>query len=116
MDINSINITGNLTTEPEIIGRRDDDGQVNEPLGTKLRVASNYRTKRGDEWVDATNYINVVVWGKLGDIVHENTRTGSKVAVTGELRWRDWQDKNGSKHETLEVHAGSVVFLSPKPE
>ena len=115
MDINSINITGNLTNEPEVIGRRDEDGQVTKPLGVKMRVASNYRTKRGDEWVDATNYINVVVWGKLGDIVNDNTRTGSKVAVTGGLRWREWEDKNASRHETLEVHADSVVFLSPKP-
>jgi single-strand DNA-binding protein len=114
MDINSINITGNLTNEPEVIGRRDDSGAVSEPLGTKIRIASNYRTKKGDEWVDAVNYINIVVWGGLGGIVEKNTRTGSKVAVTGEMRWREWEQE-GSRREAIEVHASSVVFLSPKP-
>lgn len=115
MDINTISITGNLTTEPERIGRKGEDGHITKPLGVKLRVANNYRTKRGDDWVDATNYINVVVWGKLGDLVNEYTRTGSKVAITGELRWREWHTSDEQRRESLEVHADDVVFLSPKP-
>lgn len=115
MDLNTVSMTGNMTNEPMRIGRKDDSGHVVKPVGTRLRIANNYRTKQGDEWIDATNYINVVVWGKLSDIVYENTRTGSKLAIEGELRYNEWHDSDDNRREDLEVHASSVVFLSPRP-
>lgn len=115
MDLNSVALTGNMTTEPMRIGKKDDTGHVVKPVGTRLRVANNYRVKQGDAWVDATNYINVVVWGKLSDIVYDNTRTGSKLAIEGELRYNEWFDNEENKRTDIEVHASSVVFLSPKP-
>jgi single-strand DNA-binding protein len=116
VDINTISITGNMTTEPMRIGRKDDTGHVVKPVGTRLRVASNTRTKVRDEWVDVANYVNVVVWGKISDIVYDSTRTGSRLAIEGELRYNEWEDAEGNKRDTLEIHANKVVFLDPKPK
>lgn len=116
MDQNSVNVTGNLTADPEPFGRKADDGNVANVLGSKLRIASNYRTKVNDEWVEQTNYINVVVWGSLGKLVRDTQTKGSKVAITGSLRYNEWMTDDEQRRESLEIHANEVVFLSPKKE
>ena len=116
MDINTVALTGNLTNEPETFGRKGEDGHILKPLGTKLRLAYNRRAKINDEWVDQANYVNIVVWGSLGKIVEEYTTTGSKVAVTGELRYNEWRTADDERRESLEIHANDVVFLTPKAD
>lgn len=116
MDINSINLSGNLTADPEPFGRKDSDGEVVNVLGTKLRLASDYRTKVNDEWVKQTNYVNIVVWGSLGKLVRETQTKGNKLAITGRLRYNEWRTTDDQRRETVEVHADDVVFLSPKEE
>lgn len=115
MDINNITITGNLTADPESFGRMSD-GEIDSILGSKLRIASDYRTKVGDEWVEKTNYVNIVVWGALGKLVRETQTKGNKLAITGSLRYNQWETAEGDKRDTYEVHASEVLFLSPKKE
>ena len=114
MDINSVNLSGNLVADPEPFGKRDADGGIANVLGTKMRVASDYRTKVADEWVKQTNYIDIVVWGSLGKLVRETQTMGNKVAITGRLRYNEWKTADDETRRSVEVHADDVVFLSPK--
>lgn len=108
-DINTCAITGNLTRDPEL-KKFDDGGAV-----CKIRVANNGRKKEGDEWVDAPNYFDVVIWGRQGEATAEYCSKGRKVAITGKLRWREWESQDGSKRQAVEIHADTVAFMgSPK--
>jgi single-strand DNA-binding protein len=111
-NINVSVITGNLTRDPEL---------RSTPGGTsvcKLRVAVNSRRKDGQsgEWVDKPNYFDVTVWGAQGENCANYLAKGRPVAIEGRLDWREWEDKDGNKRQTVEIIANSVQFLGSKPQ
>ncbi len=109
-NINVVVITGNLTRDPEL---------RSTPGGTsvcKLRVAVNSRRKEGQtgEWVDKPNYFDVTVWGAQGENCAQYLSKGRPVAVEGRLDWREWEDKEGGKRQSVEIIANSVQFLGSR--
>lgn len=114
-NINQVTITGNLTADPELRSL---------PSGTsvcKLRLASSSRQKNTDgEYQDRPNYFDVTVWGAQGETVASYLEKGRKVGVVGELRWREWDEKNadgeltGRKRSSVEIVADQVEFLDGK--
>lgn len=108
-NINVVVITGNLTRDPEL---------RSTPGGTsvcKLRVAVNSRRKdQSGNWVDKANYFDVTVWGAQGENCANYLAKGRPVAVEGRLDWREWEDKEGGKRQSVEVIANSVQFLGSR--
>ena len=109
-NINRVIITGNLTRDPEL---------RNLPSGTavcSLRVAVNTRRKDGStgEWVDKPNYFDVTVWGAQGENCAQYLQKGRPVAVDGRLEWREWEDKQGNKRQSVDIIADSVQFLGSR--
>ncbi len=108
-NINVVVITGNLTRDPEL---------RSTPGGTsvcKLRVAVNSRRKdQSGNWVDKPNYFDVTVWGAQGENCANYLSKGRPVGIEGRLDWREWEDKEGNKRQTVEVIANSVQFLGSR--
>jgi single-strand DNA-binding protein len=109
-NINVVVITGNLTRDPEL---------RSTPGGTsvcKLRVAVNSRRKDGQSgnWVDKPNYFDVTVWGAQGENCAQYLSKGRPVGVEGRLDWREWEDKEGGKRQSVEIIANSVQFLGSR--
>jgi single-strand DNA-binding protein len=108
-NINRVVITGNLTRDPEL---------RNTPSGTSvcsLRVAVNTRRKDASgEWVDKPNYFDVTVWGAQGENCATYLQKGRPVAVDGRLEWREWQDKEGNKRQSIDIIDDSVQFLGSR--
>ena len=108
-NINRVVMTGNLTRDPEL---------RNIPSGTSvcsLRIACN--TRRKDEsgnWVDKPNYFDVTVWGAQGENCAQYLSKGRPVAIDGRLEWREWQDKDGNKRQSVDIIADSVQFLGSR--
>lgn len=107
-DINTVAITGNLTRDPEL--KQTQGGSV-----CRMRVANNGRKKEGNEWVDAPNYFDVIVWGAQGENVAQYLSKGRKVAITGKLRWREWESEQG-KRQVVEIHADNVAFIGGREQ
>ena len=110
-DIANATITGNLTGDIELRAL---------PSGAdvaRLRVASNTRRRSGEEWVDKTNYYTVDVFGGQARNCAQYLNKGSRVAVEGELDWREWTDKDsGKRREAVTIKARNVVFLDTRPK
>jgi single-strand DNA-binding protein len=108
-NINRVVLTGNLTRDPEL---------RNLPSGTSvcsLRVACNTRRKDGSgEWVDKPNYFDVTVWGAQGENCATYLQKGRPIAVDGRLEWREWEDKQGNKRQSVDIIADSVQFLGSR--
>ncbi|HXV05764.1 MAG TPA: single-stranded DNA-binding protein [Solirubrobacterales bacterium] len=108
-NVNVVVITGNLTRDPEL---------RSTPGGTsvcKLRVAVNSRRKdQSGNWVDKPNYFDVTVWGAQGENCANYLSKGRPVAVEGRLDWREWDDKDGNKRQTVEIIANTVQFLGSR--
>ena len=63
-----------------------------------------------------TDFFTVVAWGKLAELCARYLDKGSKVFVSGELRNRSYEAKDGSKRTVTEIIANEVEFLSPKTD
>ena len=109
-NINRVVLTGNLTRDPELRSL---------PSGMSvcsLRIASNTRRKDNStgEWVDKPNYFDVTVWGAQGENCANDLSKGRPVAVDGRLEWREWEDKQGNKRQSVDIIADSVQFLGSR--
>jgi len=108
-NINRVVMTGNLTRDPEL---------RTTPSGTSvcsLRIASNTRRKDASgEWVDKPNYFDVTVWGAQGENCAQYLQKGRPVAIDGRLEWREWEDQNGNKRQSVDIIADSVQFLGSR--
>lgn len=108
-NINRVILTGNLTRDPEL---------RHLPSGTavcKLRLAVNSRRKDNTgQWVDKPNYFDVTVWGAQGENCANYLGRGRPVAIDGRLDWREWEDKQGNKRQSVEIIADSVQFLGSR--
>jgi single-strand DNA-binding protein len=110
-NINRVVLTGNLTRDPEL--RSTSSGTS----VCSLRVACNTRRKDASgEWVDKPNYFDVTIWGRQGENAAQYLEKGRPVAIDGRLEWREWQDKEGNKRQSIDIIADSVQFLGGRGE
>lgn len=111
-NINRVIITGNLTRDPEL--RSTNGGQS----VCSLRIACNGRrlNRQTDQWEDVPNYFDVTVWGQQGENCHRYLSKGRGVAVDGRLQWREWQDQQGNKRQSVDIVAESVQFLGGRDD
>jgi single-strand DNA-binding protein len=96
---------GNLTRDPEL--RQTPNGHS----VASFSLALNRSFKGGDgEWQEATDYIDVVAWGPLGERVAQYLTRGRPALVNGRLQSRSWES-DGQKRSKVEVVAQDVTFL-----
>jgi single-strand DNA-binding protein len=102
---NQVILMGNLTRDPEL--RTTPNGQSVCNFG----LALNRSYKGGDgEWVEATDFIDIVAWGPLGERVAQYLSKGRPALVNGRLQSRSWE-QDGAKRSKVEVVAQDVTFL-----
>lgn len=104
---NQVILMGNLTRDPEL--RQTPNGTS----VTSFSLALNRSYKGADgNWQEATDYIDVVAWGPLGERVSQYLSKGRPCLVNGRLQSRSWEDKeSGAKRSKVEVVAQDVTFL-----
>ena len=66
------------------------------------------------EWTEKPNYFDVTVWGVQGENCAQYLSKGRPIAVDGRLEWREWQDQNGNKRQSVDIIADSVQFLGSR--
>ena len=102
---NQVILMGNLTRDPEL--RQTPNGQN----VCSFSLALNRSFKGGDgEWKEATDYIDIVAWGPLGERVAQYLTKGRPCLVNGRLQSSSWE-KDGQKRSKVEVVAQDVTFL-----
>jgi len=106
-NINRVIITGNLTRDPELRSLPSGNAVCS------LRLACNGRRKNNDtqQWEDVPNYFDVTVWGGQGENCARYLSKGRGVGIDGRLQWREFTDKDGNKHQAVDIVAENVQFL-----
>ncbi|MBI3631921.1 MAG: single-stranded DNA-binding protein [Candidatus Vogelbacteria bacterium] len=105
MYLNKAIVIGNLTRDPE---------QRALPSGQKVvsfSVATNrvWKDKTGNKQ-EATEYHNVVVFGKQAETCGQYLKMGQNVLVEGRLQTRSWAGQDGVKKYRTEIVADRVQF------
>lgn len=103
--VNQVILMGNLTRDPEV--RQTPSGQ--SVCSFSLALNRAYKDQSGD-WQEATDFIDVVAWGPLGERVAQYVTKGRRVLVQGRLQSRAWEQE-GQKRSKVEVLANDVTFL-----
>jgi single-strand DNA-binding protein len=76
-----------------------------------LATKSSYKDKMTGEYKGLTEWHRCVVWGKLSDFAKTLTK-GAHLAVEGELRSREREDKKtNAKQRVWEVRVSSILKL-----
>lgn len=96
---------GNLTRDPEL--RTTPNGQ--SVCSFSLALNRSYKGSDGN-WQEATDYIDIVAWGPLGERVAQYLTKGRPALVSGRLQSRSWE-QDGQKRSKVEVVAQDVTFL-----
>lgn len=102
---NQVILMGNLTRDPEL--RTIPSGQ--QVCSFSLALNRSYKGSDGN-WQEATDYIDVVAWGPLGERVAQYLSKGRPCLVNGRLQSRSWE-QDGQKRSKVEVNAQDVTFL-----
>ncbi len=107
MDLNKVMIIGRLTRDPEL---RTTPSGVNV---CQIGVATSfvYTNQQTGQKVEQTEFHNVVLWRKLGEIAHQYLKKGTQVFIEGRLQTRSWDGKDGQKRYRTEIVADNMIML-----
>jgi single-strand DNA-binding protein len=97
--MNTVTLIGNLTKDPEMRGN-------GETKVCRMRLADSNGAK------DDPVYIDVAAFGRQAENCQRYLRKGRAVAVSGRLRFREWEAEGGGKRSAHSIAADRVDFLS----
>lgn len=97
--MNTVTLIGTLTKDPEI---RNGNGDAKV---CSMRLAESNGRK------DAQLFINVAAFGRQAETCDKYLSRGRQVAVTGQLRFREWEPEGGGKRSEHTIAADRVDFL-----
>lgn len=101
----TITIVGNLVDDPEL--RFTPSGQA----VAKFRIASTPRflDRATNEWKDGEGlFLSCNVWRQYAENVAESLTRGMRVIVTGRLRQRSYETREGEKRTVYEIEVDDV--------
>lgn len=106
---NKVSLIGRIGAKPE--------EQVFESgvKKTRISLATNegYKDKKG-EWVENTQWHNIIAWGNQVDRVIRSLDKGTEVVVEGRLVNRSYDDKNGERRFITEIELNDFVIVNRK--
>jgi single-strand DNA-binding protein len=109
--LNKAQIIGNCGKDPEVRNLNNGDKVAN------LRIATTERwnDKQSGQVKENTEWHNIVVFGKLSEIIEKYVKKGSKLFIEGKLCTRKWQDNKGQDKYTTEIQVnnfnGQLILL-----
>ena len=105
--MNKVFLIGNLTRDPELT----ETATGISVCHFSIAVNRGYSSSDGER---QTDFFNVTAWRGLADNISRFCKKGSKVAVSGSIQLRNYEDNNGQKRTAVDIIAQDVEFLNSK--
>lgn len=102
--LNRVVLIGRLTRQPEL---RITPSST--PVTTITLAVDRRPSQAGTR---ETDFIDVVLFGKLAETTCRYLDKGRQVAIEGRLQTRNWETKEGQKRKSYEVYADNIQFLA----
>lgn len=110
--VNKVILLGHVGKDPEI--RTAGSGTVIANLS--IALSDRMKNEQG-EWVDKTEWVNLIAFKRTAEIIRDYVRKGSKIYVEGKLQTSSWDDKqSGQKRYKTEVVVFDISLLDGKGE
>jgi single-strand DNA-binding protein len=103
--VNKCIFIGNLTRDPEVRYTKSSQAVAS------FSIACNetYKDKDGNKQ-ENVEYVNVVAWGKLGEICGEYLEKGKQVYIEGKMK-TDKYEKDGIERYSTKIVASNMTML-----
>ena len=102
--MNKVVLLGRLTKDPDV--KYTQTGKVVTQFN--LAVDRPFKDADGNK---ETDFIPVVVWGKIAELVGNSCSKGHRLLVEGRLQIRSYDAKDGGKRWVTEIIANSIEFI-----
>ena len=109
--LNKVILIGRLGKDPEIT--TFDSG--NRKMSATLATTERYRD-RDNNWVDQTEWHNLIAWGNLANDIADKRRNyakGDMMYIEGRLRTRQYTDNQGINRYVTEIQVDKMMQLAP---
>ena len=110
--VNKVTILGNCAKDAEV--RYSPEGTA----FANLTVATNrtWKDKNSGDKKEEAEFHRVSFFGRLAEIAGEYLSKGKPVYISGRLRTRKWQDKDGQDRYTTEIVAEEMQLLGGRDD
>lgn len=95
---NSVNLVGNLGKDVQVTTFKTGSKKASFSLATSQK----YKNIKGEEVIN-TIWHNIIAWGKNAELLANSLTKGNKVAITGTITNRSYEDKDGQKKNITEI-------------
>lgn len=110
--VNKVMLLGNVGKDPEI--RASGGGMTIASFS--LATADRAKDQSG-QWVDKTEWHNLVAFGRTAEIVRDYVKKGSQLFIEGKIQTRSWDDKeSGQKKYRTEILVNDMSLLGGRGE
>jgi len=110
-----------MMNQCNFIGRTGKDIELKyTPSGdavatVSLACSESWKDKSGQKQ-EKTEWINLVVWRKLAEIMAQYVKKGDLIFVSGKMTTRKWQDKDGNDKYSTEIVVSDMKMLGSKSD
>ncbi|MGO3156386.1 MAG: single-stranded DNA-binding protein [Mesonia sp.] len=106
---NHVQLIGNVGQEPTITNLESGKKVARFSLATnEFFKNTNGQKTQNTEWH------TVVAWGKTAEIIEKYAGKGKEIGVSGKLKSRSYEDKDGITRYVTEVEANEILLLGTK--
>ena len=108
--MNKVILVGRLARDPEV--RYTQAGKA----VASFSLAVSRRFSRASDQQNTADFIPIVAWEELAEIVGNHLVKGSQILVDGRMQVRNYDAQDGSKRYVTEVVAQDIEFMGSKPQ
>ncbi|MFR4285590.1 MAG: single-stranded DNA-binding protein [Enterococcus italicus] len=105
--MNTVNLIGNLTRDPEL--RYSHSGTA--IASCNIAVQRRFKNQNGEYESD---FINIKAFSKTAELLAEHFRKGSKLGITGNIQTGSYENQQGQKVYTTDVVVENLTFVERK--
>lgn len=106
--MNTFNIIGNLTKDPELKYLPNGVEMVN------FSIAYNEKYKKNGEKIEVTHFFECEAWSGLAKLINDYFKKGHKIGLTGKLKQERWEDNEGKQRNKVKLAVQEIDFLTSK--
>ncbi len=112
MSLNKVMLIGNVGMDPEV--HYIDNGVCT----ARIRLATStpgYTLPGGTQVPEQTEWHSILLWRRNAEVAERYVHKGDKLYVEGQLRSREYTDKQGRSRRVTEIWCDRLELLTPRP-
>lgn len=106
---NRIDLIGRIGGDPELINLEGG----NKLCKFSMATSETYKNSQGEKVKD-TQWHSIVVFGKRAEVINQYVSKGDLLSLEGTMKYRKWENKDGVKMTSAEIHVTNFCFLEKK--